>query len=781
MKKLITTCLSIACTTILSAQNAPQLRADNIDEVLHAMTLKEKATLVVGTGSAGLTTGNLGSYAQLVPGASGTTAAIPRLGIPSVVLSDGPAGMRINPTRPYDSHTYYCTHFPIGTCLASSWDINLVTSVGTAIGNEVREYGADVLLAPGVCIHRNPLCGRNFEYYSEDPVLAGNIAAAYINGVQSQGVGTSIKHFAVNSQETCRLGTDSRVSQRAARELYLKQFEIALKKSTPWTVMSSYNRINGTMASESKELLTTILRDEWGYKGLVVTDWFGGIDPVWRNGKADRAANMIAGNDLIEPGVEGDATAIEEAVKNGKLKESALDINVRRVLELVVKSPRFNGYKYSNNPDLKAHAQVTRSSAAEGTVLLKNNEALPLASNVKNVALYGVASYDPIAGGTGSGNVNRAYTVSLVEGLRNNNYTVDETILNAYTSYIKTAKEEIAKTPREWWQTFDLPKETVPTDGDLAAAVKSNDVAVITLQRLSGEGSDRTAKDFNLTSEELQLVKKVTAAFHKAGKKAVVVLNVGGVIETASWKQIPDAILLPWQCGQEIGNSVADLLSGRLTPSGKLPMSWPIGFDEIPSSKNFPTDGVEVNFMDRTLSKYQTVENVGYTNYNEGIYVGYRFFDSFNKEVSYPFGYGLSYTTFGYSDVKVAENGENVNVNVTITNTGRRAGKEVVQLYVTAPKGAVEKPAQELKAFAKTKTLNPGQSETLTLVVAKTDLASFSEKASAWVTDAGEYTFKVAASSRDIKGQSTLTLKASKVKVHNVLAPKTKLNILSRK
>ncbi|MCR5077663.1 MAG: glycoside hydrolase family 3 C-terminal domain-containing protein [Prevotella sp.] len=782
MKKILTLCASIACSTAVMAQSAPQLTENNIDEVLKAMTLQEKALLVVGTGMQGLTsTGNLGSYARLVPGAAGTTAAIPRLGIPSAVLSDGPAGLRIDPTRPFDSHTYYCTHFPIGTCLASSWDVNLVQQVGSAIGNEVLEYGADVLLAPGVCLHRNPLCGRNFEYYSEDPVLSGNIAAAYIMGVQSQGVGTSIKHYAFNSQETARLGNDARVGQRAARELYLKNFEIAIKKSDPWTVMSSYNLINGTMTSERKDLLTTILRDEWGFKGIVMTDWLGGTDPVWRNSQTDRVANMNAGNDLIEPGAPVDCKTIEDAVKSGKLDEKVLDSNVRRILQMIVKTPRFKGYKYSNAPDLKAHAQVTRNSAAEGTVLLENKGVLPFASNVKNVALYGIASYDAIAGGTGSGNVNRAYTVSLVEGMRNNNYVVDYDILSSYQQYIKKAKEEIANTKREWWQNVPMATEMVPDAAALAKAVAANDVAVITLERLSGEGSDRTAKDFNLTKEELQLINDVTAAFHKAGKKTVVVLNIGGVIESASWKNIPDAVLLPWQCGQEFGNSVADILSGRLSPSGKLPMTWPVSFDEIPSSKNFPTEGVEINFMDRNLTKYQTVKNVGYTNYEEGIYVGYRYFDTFGKNVSYPFGYGLSYTTFGYSDVTATDNGSCVKVSVKVTNTGKRAGKEVVEVYVTAPKGKVDKPEQELKAFAKTRSLNPGESQVMTMEIEKRDLASFNEKASAWIVDAGSYLFKVGASSRDIKGTASLKVKGMTEKVHNVLQPKVKLNILTKK
>lgn len=768
----------------------PKLNANNIDEVIKAMTLQEKIELCVGTHRASdISQG--GKYADVVAGVAGATIGIPRLGIPYTLLADGPAGLRINPTRPYDSNTYYCTHFPIGTCLSSSWNTDLVTSVGAAIGDEVHRYGVDVLLAPGVCIHRNPLCGRNFEYYSEDPVLSGNIAAAYINGVQSQGVGTSIKHFAFNNQETQRLGNDAIVSQRAAREIYLKNFEIAIKKAQPWTVMSSYNLVNGKMTSERRDLLTTILRDEWGYKGIVMTDWGGGRDPIRRphpgnvglsafNGLPDRAANMYAGNDLIEPGGEDDIEDIEKAVKSGKLDIKYIDENVKRILQYIVKTPHFKGYQYKNDPDLKAHALVTRNAAAEGTVLLENKGVLPLSANIKNVALYGVAAYRPIAGGTGSGDVNRRYTVSLVEGMRNAGYKVDNSMIDTYTKHLSDHDAAVAKMDITWWRPKPLASEVIPSDESIQKAAQNDDVAIVTLQRLSGEGSDRTAKDFNLNETELQLLNKVTEAFHAQGKKVVVVLNIGGVIESASWKNIPDAILLPWQCGQEFGNSVAELLSGKLTPSGKLPMTWPIAYQDAASSKDFPSDGKGAEIMG-DMSKWKDVKNVGYTLYDEDIYVGYRFFDSFKKNVSYPFGYGLSYTTFSYNNVRATDNGSNVSVSVIVTNTGNRPGKEVAEVYVTAPKGAIEKPAQELKAFAKTRTLQPGESQTLTMNIDKADLASFNTKQSAWVTDKGTYTFKVGASSRDIKGTATLNIKGSKQKVHNVLKPTMKLNLLTQK
>ena len=790
MKHILATCAALACSGLLMAQSAPQLNANNIDEVVKAMTLHEKVLLCVGTHRANDKSQG-GKYADVVRGVAGATIGIPRLGIPYTLLADGPAGLRIEPTRPYDSNTYYATHFPIGTCLSSSWNTQLVTSVGAAIGDEVHRYGVDVLLAPGVCIQRNPLCGRNFEYYSEDPVLAGNIAAAYINGVQSQGVGTSIKHFAFNNQETARLGNDAVVSQRAAREIYLKNFEIAIKKSNPWTVMSSYNLVNGKMTSERRDLLTTILRDEWGYKGIVMTDWGGGRDPIRRpqpgevglsafNGQADRAANIEAGNDLIEPGGEDDIEQIETAVKKGKLDVRYLDEACRNILRYIVKTPHFKGYQYKNDPDLKAHALVTRNAAAEGTVLLENKGVLPLAKDIKKIALYGVAGYRPIAGGTGSGNVNRRYTVSLVEGLRTVGYTVDESMIDTYTKLLDKHDSTVKAMNIAWWLPVPLAKEVVPSDDQVAKAADNNDVAIVVLQRLSGEGADRTAEDFNLKAEETEMLNKITASFHVKDKKVVVVLNVGGVIETKSWKNIPDAILLPWQPGQEFGNSVAEILKGQLSPSGKLPMTWPVAYQDAASSKNFPSESSDYT-VDGDQSKYKDKPNYGYTVYNEDIYVGYRYFDTFNKNVSYPFGYGLSYTTFSYNNVKAENDGDKVKVSVTITNTGKSSGKEVAEVYVTAPKGSVEKPSQELKAFAKTRELQPGENETLTMMIDKRDLASFVTKKSAWVADAGTYTFKVGASSRDIKGTATLQLTSYTEKVHDVLKPDMKMNLLTQK
>ncbi|MBQ1676415.1 MAG: glycoside hydrolase family 3 C-terminal domain-containing protein [Bacteroidaceae bacterium] len=757
----------------------------NQEEVMGKLSLEDKAHFVIGTGMSGFSGDNavIGATRNIVPGAAGTTYPLDSLEIPAVVLADGPAGLRIDAKREGDSATYYCTHFPIGTLLASTWNTRLIGEVGQAIGEEVKEYGADVLLAPALNIMRNPLCGRNFEYYSEDPVVAGKTAAAYIAGVQKNDVGTSIKHFAANNQETNRMNTDARISQRALREIYLKGFEIAIKESKPWTVMTSYNYINGVYSSESKDLVETILRDEWGYEGTVMTDWFGG---------KDGAKQMWAGNDMLQPGKKEQFDSIVAGVKSGKLAEADLDRSVSRILNLVEKSPRFQGYQFSNKPDLKAHAAVTRQSAAEGMVLMKNEKALPFAKTVKNVALYGNTSYDFIAGGTGSGNVNHAYVVSLLDGLNNGGYTVSESLKNAYETYLgdikKKAEAELKELEKKdpnkaMFLKFlpqPLPAEKLFSVDELKKQAETADIAVITLGRLSGEFLDRKVADFNLSASERQLLQQVCDVYHKANKKVVVLLNIGGVIETASWKDLPDAILCAWQAGQEGGNSVVDVLSGKQSPSGKFTMTWPVKFTDAYSSKNFPIDeDPRIDMLNQ--GKKGNVRNVDFTEYEEDIYVGYRYFDSFNVPVSYPFGYGLSYTTFEYSDAKIAQKGDNYEVSVTVKNSGECEGKEVVELYISAPDSkAANKPAKELKAYAKTKNLKPGESETLTLSVAAADLASFDEASSAWVVAEGEYQFLVAASVQDIKATLKASVKNQQTKVHDVLKPEVKLNLLKR-
>ena len=751
MKKALMILGAALCALPMTAQ--PKLSADNIDEVVKAMTLEEKAQICVGLGWGHQLGGLTFSTQSLVPGAAGTTRAIPRLGIPATALPDGPAGIRINPTREGSDRTYYGTGFPVGTAIASSWDVELVENMTRAMGDEVLEYGADVILSPAMNIHRNPLCGRNFEYYSEDPVLTGRIGAAYVRGIQSNGVGTSVKHFAVNNQETNRHENDSRVDTRALREIYLKGFEIAIKEAGPWTVMSSYNKLNGEYTQQSYDLLTRILRDEWGFDGIVMTDWGS------KEGTVKAAA---AGNDLMMPGNETEVRRLVDAVKSGELPEADLDRNVKRMLEYIVKTPHFKGYKYSDAPDLKAHAKVARAAATESMVLLKNEDGVLPLNGTEKVALFGISSVDFVAGGTGSGNVNKAYVINMVQGLENAGFTLVESLKDFNQKYVDFQKLNM----RIGGESILLGESKVPETGlsktYINSLVPESDIAIVVIGRNAGEGGDRRVdNDFNLTETERQLLNDVTTAYHLAGKKVVVVMNIGGVIETASWKNLADAILLAWQPGQEGGDAVADVLTGKVNPSGKLPMTFPVAYMDHPSSYNFPT-GLENQRSGsrRGSGTAEAVKNWDYTDYAESIWVGYRWFTTQDKAVSYPFGYGLSYTTFEYSKPVVkADRDGNITASVTVTNTGKVAGKEVVEVYVSAPAGGLEKPVRELKAFDKTKLLAPGESETLTFSVTPYELASFNIDANEWQTAAGVYTVYFAKNADDTATSAKVNVK----------------------
>lgn len=761
--------LAMVClTTILAgcSDRMPQLGSNSVDEVIAAMTLEEKANFVIGVERAKVTPPDrapgmperpmfseemqkkldacktdqeremlmiaTSTNTSKVQGAAGQHYEIPRLGIEPITYADGPAGLRIDPKRENDDNEYYCTAFPVGATLASSWDVELVGNVAKAIGEEVKEYGVDILLAPAINIHRSPLCGRNFEYYSEDPLLAGKIAAAYINGVQSNGVGVSLKHFAVNSQETCRNGVDAQLSERALREIYLKGFEIAVKESHPWTMMSSYNKVNGELASESKFLLTDILRNEWGFDGFVMTDWWA---------EENGARQIAAGNDLLMPGTQHQYEEIVEGVKNGTLDEALLDNCVRNIMNVMLRTPTYKNYKYSNKPDLDAHAKVTRQAATDGMVLLKNQQnTLPLKQ--QTVALFGTASYDLLVGGSGSGNVNRKYKVSLNEGLVNDGMKLESSINDAYTKYIAEKK---AAMPAEYFWAVPVVEEMPLTKEQVKTSVDAADVVVLTLSRMAGEGGDRKIEggDYLLSKTEeanLDLICNVT---HEAGKRVVLVLNMGSMIDLTGCISKPDAILHAWMGGQEMGNSLADVLMGKVTPSGKLPFTWAKKYTDYSSSNNFPSsDG-----------------NAAIIRYEEDVMVGYRHFDTKGIAPLFPFGFGLSYTTFAYSNMQAKADGDIITVTVDVKNTGDVAGREVVQLYVSKPDNKqLLMPSKELKAFGKTKSLAPGQSETLTLTLNRHDLASFIESSKSWEVATGTYTLMTAANAQDIRCKTQVNL-----------------------
>ncbi|MDO4232347.1 MAG: glycoside hydrolase family 3 C-terminal domain-containing protein [Lautropia sp.] len=745
---------ALALALALGAQTAPALADDDklprlghapVADVIGAMTLEEKVALVLGQSVLDSRDGQpapvVGATNNRVPGAAGTTMPVERLGIPSIVLADGPAGLRIAPTREgQDGKTFHATAFPIASLLASTWDTGLVERVGEAMGDEVKAYGVDVLLGPALNLHRFPLGGRNFEYYSEDPLVTGRMAAAIVRGVQSHDVGTSIKHFAANNHEWNRNTINVKVSERALRELYLKGFEITVKESDPWTVMSSYNKINGTYTSESPWLLQEVLRGNWGYEGLVVTDWFGGVDA---------AAQMRAGNELLMPGARGQYEQILKAVREGKLDEKVLDRNVARILDLIMRTPTFRGEQPTNQPDLKANAQLAREAAADGMVLLKNERrALPLKAGGK-LALFGNSAYEMVTGGTGSGDVNEAYTVSMPQGLADAGFRADGTLEAAYKNHIAGEKERRPATNP--FMPAPPLAELLPTDAQIRAAVAANDVAVISIGRNSGEFVDRKAEDdFYLTDTEQKLLKAVSEAFREAGKPVVVVMNIGGVIETASWRDHADAMLLAWQPGQEAGNAIADVLSGKVNPSGKLTDTFANRLEDYPAAEGFP--GVTLLGPDpNARSPFVVPDREAEVTYTDELNLGYRYFQDHPTKVSFPFGHGLSYTRFTYSDLRLLREDAGLTATVTVTNTGRRAGKEAVQIYVAAPKNELPKPTSELRAFAKTRLLQPGQSQKLVMRIQPRELTSWDPSVNAWVGNPGRYSVWAGASSQDIR------------------------------
>lgn len=755
--------------------NAQQLNANNIDDVVNAMSIEEKCHLVLGCGM------HFNDEAKF-PGTAGSTYAVPRLGIPATYCADSQQGLRMNANRDWDHHDYYPTDFVASMTLASTWDREAAFKVGKGIGNEVREFGLDWILSPAMNLIRNPLCGRNHEYYSEDPYLSGTIAAGYVRGVQSEGTAACPKHFIANNQETNRNSNISQVSQRALREIYLKAFEIMVKESDPWTIMTSYNKLNGPYALQNRDLLTTIVRDEWGWKGMYVSDWNAGDDAV---------AAMKAGNDMLQPGQDKQYQAILDAAKSGKLSMDILNANVKRILEYIVKTHNFKGYQYGNEPNLKAHAQIVREVGADGIVLLKNNGILPLTG--KRVALFGCTSYDWISGGSGFGGTSVGhYTVSLIEGMRSAGYEVYKPLISIYKQHIASEEKRLFPNGRPPFSITPPARaeEKAFTAEEMNDAIDGSDVAIISLGRKSGEAADRSEADFYLKEGESQLIKTVSEAYHAKDKKVIVLLDICSPIDVASWQNQVDALVCTWQGGQESGFSVADVLSGKVNPSGKLPMTFQIKYGDAYADKNFPANvddkTLGAMFMwgydkDKAPEERNPEANIDYTNYEEDIYVGYRYFDSFGKNVAYPFGFGLSYTTFSYDNMNVSEAGGVYTVKVDVKNTGSRAGRNVVELFVAAPNSKkLNKPEKELRNYAKTKNLKPGETETITMQVKTEDLASFNEKASAWKTDAGDYTFMICSSANDIEAKATAKVKPWTKKVHNVMQPNVKLNRLKR-
>ncbi len=660
----------------------------NIKELISKMTLEEKASLCSGA-------------------TDWETKSIDRFNIPSMMVADGPHGIRKQEGETdnlgiHDSKPATC--FPPACAIASSWNTELVTKVGEALGEECQAENIDILLGPGVNIKRSPICGRNFEYFSEDPVLSGEMGVAWVNGVQSQGVGTSLKHYVANNQEALRMSIDTIIEERVLREIYLPAFERVVKRAQPWTVMAAYNRVNGTYVSQNKYLLTDILRDEWGYDGFVISDW-GAVD--------DRVKGLKAGLDFEMPGVDGVTDMqIVEAIKTGKLDESVLDKAVENYLKILFKSIANNREGITYN--IEEHHTLARKAASESIVLLKNEDnILPLnKGRLRRIAVIGSFAKSPRYQGGGSSHVNPTKLENAYDEIKN----------------IAGDKVEIS-----YAEGYTLDKDNIDQTllADAKETAKLSEVTILFVglpEIYESEGYDR--EHMNMPPTHLKLIEEVCSV----QENVIVVLSNGGVVTMKPWNQKVKGILESWLLGQAGGGAIADILFGNVNPSAKLAETLPIKLSDNPSFLNFPG-------------------TMGEVYYKEGVYVGYRYYDAKEMEVAYPFGFGLSYTTFEYSDLQLSKNEildtEELVVKVKIKNTGNCFGKEVVQLYVRDIECREIRPVKELKSFIKV-ALQPGEEKEVKFSLRQRDFAFYERNMNDWVVESGEFEILVGKSSQDI-------------------------------
>jgi len=664
---------------------------ENIQSIISQMTLEEKAALCTGA-------------------SAWTTTAVDRLGIPAMVVSDGPHGVRrVADVNSMASESLPATCFPTASCLAATWDVDLIRKMGEALAEECIALNVDVLLGPGANMKRSPLGGRNFEYFSEDPYLAGEMAANFIDGVQSKGVGTSLKHYAANNQEFQRFSISAEVDERTLREIYLPAFEKAVKKAQPWTVMCSYNKLNGTFASEHYHLLTEILKNEWGFEGLVVSDW-GAV--------RDRVAALKGGLDWEMPGPqERRVTAVVEAVRSGELDEAVLDESVRRILGIVFKAKET---PKNGTFDVDAHHDLAAKISAEGMVLLKNNGLLPL-KDQQHIAVIGRSAENAHFQGGGSSHINPTKVAMPFKELQARAGDAELTYAEGYP---------IDKSFRQ-----DMIDQAV-------SLARSADVAVLYIALPSfkeSEGYDRT--DLDLTEQQIALIKAVA----KVQPRTVVVLNNGAPVAMSEWIDDVAAVLESWMMGQAGGMAIADVLFGRVNPCGKLAETFPLKLSDTPAHLNWPGGAGEVR-------------------YGEGLFIGYRYYDTKEMPVLFPFGYGLSYTTFAYSNSKVSaktfKDVDGLTVAVDVTNTGSVAGKEIVQVYVHDQKSGLVRPQKELKGFAKVE-LQPGETKTVSVQLDFRAFAYYHPEYKQWITEDGDFDILIAASAADIRQTLTVTLEST--------------------
>lgn len=662
-----------------------------LNTLIKKMTLEEKAALCTGA-------------------SPWTTIPVDRLNVPELIMSDGPHGVRRVPdVNAMAIESLPATCFPTASCLASTWDADLLRKLGETLAEECIALNVDVLLGPGANMKRSPLGGRNFEYFSEDPYLAGEIAVNFINGVQSKGVGTSLKHYAANNQEFQRFSISAEMDERTLREIYLPAFEKAVKLAQPWTVMCSYNKLNGTFASEHHYLLTDILKDEWGFEGLVVSDW-GAV--------RDRVAALKGGLDLEMPGPQDRRVkAVVEAVNSGELNEAVLDESVRRILKIVFKAketPKDGTF------DTEAHHQLANKIAAEGMVLLKNNGILPLKSQ-QQIAVIGRSAENAHFQGGGSSHINPTKVAMPFKELQTRAENAELTYAEGY--------------PADDSFRQDMIDQAV-------GLAQSADVAVLYIALPSfkeSEGYDRP--DLDLTEQQIALIKAVS----KVQPHTVVVLNNGAPVAMSDWIDDVDAVLESWMMGQAGGAAIADVLFGRVNPCGKLAETFPLKLADTPAHLNWPGDAGEVR-------------------YGEGLFIGYRYYDAKEMPVLFPFGYGLSYTTFEYSNPTVSaqsfKDTDGLTVTVDVTNTGDVAGKEIVQVYVHDQDAGLVRPEKELKGFAKVE-LQPGETKTVSVQLDFRAFAFYHPEYKEWITEDGDFDILIAASAADIRHTLTVTLEST--------------------
>ncbi len=662
-------------------------------KLVSQLTLEEKAALCVGINA-------------------WQTYAVERLGIPSITVSDGPHGVRR--AQELADSSLPATCFPTASALASSWDVELIRQMGQALADECIAIGVDVLLGPGNNMKRSPLCGRNFEYFAEDPYLGGEMTAAFIDGVQSNGVGTSLKHFAANNQETARMTVNAQIDERTLREIYLAGFERAVKKSQPWTVMCAYNRLNGPYGSENHRLLVDILKEEWGFEGLVVSDW-GAVH--------NRVTALVNGLDLEMPGPqEVRVRRVVEAVQNGELDEAVLDEAVDRILRIVFKAKQTK--KGSTQIDIDGHHALARQIAGETMVLLKNDNLLPL-RNVKKLAVIGKAAKEPYFQGGGSSHINPTRVDIPLDELQKLATGVEISYADGYTMQ----------------DEFD---QTLIDEAVKIAAQAEVALLYIALPPFKeSEGYDRP--DIDLTEQEVALIKAVTAV----QPRSVVILNNGSAVAMSEWIDGAGAVVEAWMMGQAGGGAIADVLFGKVNPSGRLAETFPLKLSDTPAYLNFPGENGEVR-------------------YGEGLFIGYRYYDAKNVPVLFPFGYGLSYTTFEYRKLQLSKKAikatDGLNVTVEVKNTGPVAGKTTVQVYIHDCESELIRPEKELKGFAKV-ALNPGETKTVTIPLDERAFAYYNPAYHEWVVESGEFEIRVGQSSADIDLKESVYVETTQTRV----------------